>query len=383
MNRIILIGNGFDLAHGLRTSYKHFIDDYWKRKSILIAKTDSHIYKDDDFSMTINEGESLSKHWSPFCDKIQSYYDFKKHMYHVHDLMGRGRINPWFYFTYYNKFLEKIMGHCHDANWVGIEEGYYSCLKDCINENKEIDSLNYDFGKIKKALEAYLKEDVNDKLRDFSIDFPYQDIVEKIYSDFKKDDFAESAKDIELGMSPNSILFLNFNYTSTIYYYSEKEMINHFFNNKSQPKIESIYIHGKLGAKNNPIIFGYGDEKDEYYRHIKSLNDRRYFENMKNYKYLETDNYKKLQNYLNLDYYQVFILGHSCGNSDRTLLNTLFEHDNCISINPFYYINERGEDNFSDLTRNISQHFTDDGVMRDKVVVKTHCEPFCNNSLYE
>ena len=30
MNRIILIGNGFDRAHGMETSYNHFIDDYWK-----------------------------------------------------------------------------------------------------------------------------------------------------------------------------------------------------------------------------------------------------------------------------------------------------------------------------------------------------------------
>jgi hypothetical protein len=30
MNRIVLIGNGFDLAHGLKTSYKDFIDDYWE-----------------------------------------------------------------------------------------------------------------------------------------------------------------------------------------------------------------------------------------------------------------------------------------------------------------------------------------------------------------
>jgi hypothetical protein len=26
MNRIILIGNGFDVAHDLKTSYKNFID---------------------------------------------------------------------------------------------------------------------------------------------------------------------------------------------------------------------------------------------------------------------------------------------------------------------------------------------------------------------
>jgi hypothetical protein len=30
MNRIILIGNGFDLAYGLHTSYANFIDDFWK-----------------------------------------------------------------------------------------------------------------------------------------------------------------------------------------------------------------------------------------------------------------------------------------------------------------------------------------------------------------
>ena len=31
MNRIILIGNGFDLAHGLPTSYKDFINWYWNK----------------------------------------------------------------------------------------------------------------------------------------------------------------------------------------------------------------------------------------------------------------------------------------------------------------------------------------------------------------
>ena len=30
MNRIILIGNGFDLAHGMKTSYRQFIDNYWE-----------------------------------------------------------------------------------------------------------------------------------------------------------------------------------------------------------------------------------------------------------------------------------------------------------------------------------------------------------------
>ena len=32
MNRIVLIGNGFDLAHQLKTSYKNFIDWYWDQR---------------------------------------------------------------------------------------------------------------------------------------------------------------------------------------------------------------------------------------------------------------------------------------------------------------------------------------------------------------
>ena len=32
MNRILLIGNGFDLAHSLKTSYADFIDWYWENE---------------------------------------------------------------------------------------------------------------------------------------------------------------------------------------------------------------------------------------------------------------------------------------------------------------------------------------------------------------
>ncbi len=28
VNRVIIIGNGFDLAHGLKSSFNHFVDDY-------------------------------------------------------------------------------------------------------------------------------------------------------------------------------------------------------------------------------------------------------------------------------------------------------------------------------------------------------------------
>lgn len=67
-------------------------------------------------------------------------------------------------------------------------------------------------------------------------------------------------------------------------------------------------------------------------------------------------------------------MGHSCGNSDRTLLNTLFEHKNCVSIKPYYYQKEDGSDNYLDIIQNVSRSFTDMKLMRDRVVNKTFCE---------
>ena len=89
---------------------------------------------------------------------------------------------------------------------------------------------------------------------------------------------------------------------------------------------------------------------------------------------MEAQNYRDLLEFIETSPYQIFIMGHSCGNSDRTLLNTLFEHKNCISIKPFYYKKGDGSDNHLDLVQNISRNFTDKKLMRDRVVNKTFCE---------
>ena len=68
-------------------------------------------------------------------------------------------------------------------------------------------------------------------------------------------------------------------------------------------------------------------------------------------------------------------MGHSCGNSDRTLLNTLFEHKNCVSIKPYNYQKDDGSDNYLEIAQNICRNFTDMKLMRDRVVNKMFCEP--------
>ena len=157
-------------------------------------------------------------------------------------------------------------------------------------------------------------------------------------------------------------MLLNFNYTHTAQLYHNADL--GFIN----------YIHGKIDAPQS-VIFGYGDELDDDYKKLQKLNDNECLCNVKTIKYQECDNYRKLLAFAESAPYQVCIMGHSCGNSDRTLLNTLFEHKNCISIKPYYYIKEDGTDNYLELVQNISRNFTDMKLMRDRVVNKTYCEP--------
>ena len=133
---------------------------------------------------------------------------------------------------------------------------------------------------------------------------------------------------------------------------------------------------------NNPnsVIFGYGDELDDDYKTIVNKNENKFLGNIKSIKYLEADNYRRLLSFIESEPYQIIIMGHSCGNSDRTLLNTLFEHKNCVSIKPYYHQIDEEHDDYIKIVQNISRNYTDMKLMRDRVVNKTYCEPLTNRT---
>jgi 2-hydroxy-3-keto-5-methylthiopentenyl-1-phosphate phosphatase len=160
--------------------------------------------------------------------------------------------------------------------------------------------------------------------------------------------------------------FLNFNYTNTLLNYFDILGLNYTSIN---------YLHGRLNSKLNPINFGYGDEMDKMYKEIEEKNDNEYLENIKSFRYLNTPNYKNLLDFIESEKFQVYIMGHSCGLSDRTLLNTIFEHNNCRSIKVFYHQKEDGSDNYTEIIQNISRHFNKKKLMREKIVNKTLCQP--------
>lgn len=349
MNRIILIGNGFDLAHGLKTSYADFIDWYWEEWGNIIQGAHKRIVEDRFCSFKLR-------------DNIE--YDW----YGVFHILYRANnpMKPWTgldavefvkqeelcFFSIKNPFFKKICNEVSAKNWVDIEDVYYYFLK--LSENPKW--INDDLEFIKDKLVEYLSS-----LQDVPVNHKIKD---QILGLIEKEDVAIGSMDKWDDVSlPDNIMLLNFNYTNIA--------------DKYLPKLDKYtvnHIHGTI-SKPETVIFGYGDEKDEEYKVLMKKNDDEYLRHIKSFRYLETSNYRKMLAFIESAPYQLCIMGHSCGISDRTLLSTLFEHDNCISIKPYYHLKEDGTDNYRELVFNIARNFSDPRLMRDRVVRKERCEP--------
>jgi len=357
MNRIILIGNGFDLAHDLKTSYKNFIDSHWDQKRGQFIKhceetQGRETYEDPEIQIS-----NIVRWGTIITNESAENHGYKGFLNYMSMKEWRGKIK----FT--SAFLEQITKKQHLQNWVDIEEEYYLALNECLeNSKRDIEKLNSEFLIIQQALEMYLSEIQKENTKDgYSTSVNIDNII---YSELKNDEFLRDLKTSEGDI--HEILFLSFNYTTTEKRYPIESKYTDRFGHTY------IHIHGELNNPDNPIVFGYGDEIDEKYKIIENKNNNLFLQNIKSIKYLETGNLKKLLRFINSDCFQVFIMGHSCGISDRTLLNTLFEHDNCQSIKVFFHKKEDGSDNFSDVIRNISRNFNNKAKMRERVVPKEY-----------
>ena len=220
-------------------------------------------------------------------------------------------------------------------------------------------------GALKEHVESGLKLDKT------SLDIKLQQYGSACYSSGAVEDCIKKMRKTSLQFDelpdelffPNNIMLLTFNYTHTAKLYLKEGSI-----------FSLNHIHGDLDNPSS-VIFGYGDELDSDYKKIVNKNDNRLLGNIKSIKYLEADNYRKVLSFIESEPYQILIMGHSCGNSDRTLLNTLFEHKNCVSIKPYFHQIDKEHDDYIKIVQNISRNFTDMKLMRDRVVNKTYCEP--------
>jgi hypothetical protein len=405
MNRLVLIGNGFDIAHGLPTRYEEFINWYCDQRveGFVGNLTDTS----SDLLCTFQD----LRHQVWNVNAYSNGYNLKKAKGKklIDDIIG----NVNFFKTTMVPFFANIYLSIETKGWVDIENEYYELLKKFAlqdNDATKVEELNKQLHFLQDKLVEYIslvnKEEVKPvpgiksaiyspfnqsdisidgmhaleehvkyglKLDDKSWEIKIRQYESICYTKGYVDSYKEKNPDSEKIdwecipkelLLPNQIMLLNFNYTKTaeLYCPNDKEIfsINH--------------IHGKV-ENSKSVIFGYGDEIDEKYKELEKKNDDLCLSNIKSIKYLEADNYRKVRSFIESEPYQIIIMGHSCGNSDRTLLNTLFEHPNCVSVKPYYYIDKKGKDNYLKLVMNISRNFNDKKLMRDRVVSKVYCKP--------
>lgn len=362
MNRLVIIGNGFDLAHGLKTSYKNFIDWYWEQKREQMCLEHSDVLSDILCTMRLKNKNAT---WHNFAYNNS----FLKNIYNNYTIAGGELVekikkNTEDFEVKYCPFFEAILKNIETKGWVDIEDEYYQQLKYLHSNSLSCKELNNQLHSLQEKLIEYLTTQKVPERKEAH----YSIIIDEIHEqDISNEGCERALQDIESLKVPSSekwipekIMLLSFNYTPTI-------------GNYTNYNIQHNYIHGTLD-KPGSIIFGFGDELDKDYKNIQETNDNELLVNVKSVRYLEAPNYRNLLRFIESAPFQVFIMGHSCGLSDRTLLNTIFEHKNCVSIKPFYYRKGDGTDNYLELVQNISRNFTDMKLFRDRVVNRTQCD---------
>lgn len=342
MNKIVLVGNGFDLAHGLPTRYTDFI--LWYLSNSISDLFSNGEYSDPLISFTFTMGN-----FRGFPQDFKSIHGFKVRMNQFQDEIK---------FEIIGSLFKSLYDKSIDFLWADIEREYYFQLKKLFfrfAQNSQdvsprlvklIKKLNNEFKYIQNKLVEYLSEVSSSEIN----------LVPDIESHFKEYFSKKNTHD-------QINLFINFNYTPTLEVYLAKYKL-------TANKLN--HIHGQLNNELNPIIFGYGDEIDKVYQQMEDTNQNEFLKNFKSFSYLLTSNYQNLSEILDRDDFIVFIMGHSCGLSDRTMLNMIFEHPKCRLIKILYHQRNEFENDYIEKLYEISRHFSPESKGKMRLIIETY-----------
>jgi hypothetical protein len=385
MNRIYIIGNGFDLSHGLPTGYNDFIA-YLIKKEVntfideLPKKfTYNDLYHNYFGNFKINDPEMIKNYRDDTYFNLGDYeLDYFKKIKSEINTSPIINLKKHFDLSTENEFINLILNP-DDIMWGKIEIQYFELLKKYNKELKQIEinkiekekviekvnKINHNLGYLKNELILFLDKIQNNNTYDYNVS-KLRSIFDKKLNfktiiNFKK---LKRFLNKRFYTKMNNYLYLNFNYTNTFSYLSENK----------KHKSEIINIHGEI-QNSEDVIFGFGDENTNKYKEIENSDDI-FLENIKSFKYLKNNNYDKLIGFIDSDYFEVYLLGHSCSITDRVLLKKIFESTNCFSIK---IIPKSGNDNeryqnHKEICFNIARIFDDNGMMRDKVIPFEDCD---------
>ncbi len=279
-SNLVIIGNGFDLAHGLKTSYWHFIN--W-----LIEKEIDNPHPNNPLFKYVAKTDE---------DKQQMLEDIDKSSSNIH-------LNEFF------RGLMRYSGRGEERNWSDIEGYYFSELEKHLEGKINVRGTNEQFEIIKNRFEDYLVEHTKDK----KVIPSYQAFFDTLHE---------------------NTLILNFNYTDTIELYEQdKNKIVNIHGELQNPDNPMIFGYAAKEA-DLPILYEKNDNQ-----FLFNIKQNRYGDSMSEAR-LDDFLKKAARNEGNQGLYKgikIFIFGHSCGISDEYILHRIVNHEKVNDIKIFYY----------------------------------------------
>nr|WP_314465909.1 AbiH family protein [uncultured Clostridium sp.] len=344
MSNILVIGNGFDIAHGLKTSYSDYIKTVKliKNKKITLEDLENRDIKRDDLFNQFRDITKENCFLSHFihCNDIEDSWcgiegEIEKVINVWIDILDnvtvKGRINNW------NSEMEFVM--CSFSDFIQVEEE-----ADIVNKKSKLfkSGVYRDLVKMyinerginKDSLINKLKIELNNFIKSFELYL--QLFVEKVTPD----------QYLNLSvLSPGIIV--NFNYTET-------HKIYKLFSENDESRVK--YIHGKIGSEPNNMVMGmnvFGNDYNrdfvyfmKFFQRIQHKSDILRVKDLFQLN-LKGSNHKPSHKQKKQHWQKVYFIGHSMSNADGDVIRLLkspvsdeeeFEIESTFII---YYYNQK------------------------------------------
>ena len=366
---ILVIGNGFDLAHGLPTRYADFLKFCGKVIALKGPSVESHLQSDDFFADIPDRLKDAIR--EPY-----NYYDPESPLKHTYEISLIKKFCDYIECNFwYNHFSTQFNQTDSGKNWIDFESEIgriVRILSDNIKENwmhdrassliSELYSSNISTDKFKDKKNITIRAFLNTLESDLN---NFINALEIFLAKFVNKSEVLPLKDIEK-IQVDKVL--SFNYTNTF----EEVYLKDHYNHKCLPAVS--YIHGKatpdedpiIVPKNNNIVLGIEEylPDEEKNKNLLFISYKKYFQRI----YKETGNeyldwvdkisheWEALDPELKINLQMriskhsfntksichndlmhfLYIFGHSLDVTDGDVFRRLILHDN-VKTNIFYY----------------------------------------------
>lgn len=368
---ILVIGNGFDIAHGLKTKYKDFLEfceQQHPKKIIKWINYGTSFIDNIWLRHFITRRQELGNNWIDLEEEIYDVIESVTETINSLSAKEPHLIFPLMFsiekdITYFSFY--KLKDYLVTTNNINL------------NNNKQYEKMETnDFSRLYTYIQSYdgLINFLYDKLREFTKgfeDYLKNDVLAKISND---SEFQLSLQAIGVQPKSQDVFVLSFNYTNTC-----EKLYKQKFNTYCNLKIKPIYVHGQVcNSKNCNLILGTQSFNNKYipvnFNVFRKHNQRHRYGTIEAYQ-----DFLMILTNPQMNARPIFhVIGHSLDKTDHNILKHVFLANKNAIINVYYHDEEAqerlinniteiiGEEEVMTRVRFIHQHDKERGILRYK-----------------